>query len=376
MLRLIHLADVHLGARLGSFGEAARDRGREILEAFRSLPDVAARESADAVVIAGDLFDSPQPAAAVAAAAADTVRRLVAGGRPVFVVPGNHDSSLLHPNPWRDDLGGATVFRGPSFCAPVAVETRSGPLRVYGFSFDPASEPDPLATFRRDPGPGVHVAVLHGSVRDAPHWRSSPNVLRLTDESLRGLAVDYVALGDHHRFRPPGEAAAGSPACYSGSFAAGDFTETGPRGMVVVDLAPGAEPRVRLLGSGVAEVFDAGELDVSRWENESAIVAALAARVPEGALPSVTLVGQPPWALDSDRVLAEATARFGAARVVDRTRHLSSAALDEIAVRDTVAGHVVRLGRRRADEAADDERGRRVADRALRIALGALEVCD
>jgi hypothetical protein len=206
-------------------------------------------------------------------------------------------------------------------------------------------------------------------VRDVPHWTSSPNVLRLTRESLARLDVDYVALGDHHGFVPPGRDV---PACYPGSFAACDFTEAGPRGMVVADLEPGRPPRVRLAGSGVAEVFDAGELDVSRAESEADVVKALAARVPEGALPAVALVGEPPWPVDADRVLVLAVARFGAARVADRSTYLSSALLGEIARRDTVAGHVVRLGRERC-LAASDERERRVAARALGIALRALE---
>jgi hypothetical protein len=161
-------------------------------------------------------------------------------------------------------------------------------------------------------------------------------------------------------------------ACYPGSFAACDLTETGPRGFAVVEVESGAIPRLRLVGSGVPEVFDAGELDVSSAENETEIAGALAARVPEHALPVVTLVGEPAWALDADRVLGLAIARFGTARVIDRTTYLAAALLDDIATRDTVAGHVVRLGRERA-AAAKDERARRLADRALRIALRALE---
>jgi DNA repair exonuclease SbcCD nuclease subunit len=372
MLRLLHLADVHLGAQLGSFGQAAAERARDVLRAFRALPEIARAEGAHAVAIAGDLFDGPEPPADVRAAAADTVRRLAADGRPVFVVPGNHDSHLLAPSPWREAFGGATVFLAPSFGPPAAVETGAGWLRVYGFGYDPASEPDPLSTFRRDPGPGVHVALVHGSVKAVPHWTSSPNVLRLTTAGLRALEVDYVALGDHHAHRGPAEAAPGAPACYPGSFAACDFTEHGPRGLVVADLEPGRPPRVRLVPSGVAPVVDAGQLDASRAESEADVVEALAARVPDGSFPTVTLVGEPSWPLDAERVQLLAVARFGAARVVDRTTVLSAALTDEIARRDTVAGHVVRLGRERA-AAAPDERARRVADRALRIALRALE---
>ena len=49
------------------------------------------------------------------------------------------------------------------------------------------------------------------------------------------------------------------------------------------------------------------------------------------------------------------------------------ARLDAIAEDDTVAGHVVRLGRARVAAASDDAE-RAVAERALRIALHALGV--
>ena len=54
-------------------------------------------------------------------------------------------------------------------------------------------------------------------------------------------------------------------------------------------------------------------------------------------------------------------------------QYVSSDRLDEIAALDTVAAHVVRLARERIDHAGD-ERQRRIADRALRIALGQMGV--
>ena len=41
---------------------------------------------------------------------------------------------------------------------PVTVETDAGPLHVYGFAYEPARSKDPLASFRRAPGDGCHVA--------------------------------------------------------------------------------------------------------------------------------------------------------------------------------------------------------------------------
>ena len=67
MIRLLHLADVHLDAPLGGFGRHADVRRSQLLDAFRRLPETAADTGAHAVLIAGDLFDHPRPSEVVIA---------------------------------------------------------------------------------------------------------------------------------------------------------------------------------------------------------------------------------------------------------------------------------------------------------------------
>ena len=40
MMRILHLADVHLGASYSSFGAHAAERSEAVLRAFRGLPEV------------------------------------------------------------------------------------------------------------------------------------------------------------------------------------------------------------------------------------------------------------------------------------------------------------------------------------------------
>jgi DNA repair exonuclease SbcCD nuclease subunit len=373
MIRLLHIADVHLGASFSGFADAAEARRASVIAAFRGLSEVVVSEGVDAVAIAGDLFDTTRPAVDVLAAARETVRRLHEAGAPVFVVPGNHDTVTLHPNPYSEPLGPAHVFTAPAFEAPVSVETASGPLHVYGVAYDPTKHADPLATFVRSAGPGAHVVLLHGSVPGAPHWDLSPNAMRLPLEALAGLRADYVALGDHHRFRPPERLGPDLRACYCGSFAALDLTETGPRGYVIADVEADLPPVVRHCPAAVAHVEELAELDVGECRSEAAVADAIAGRAPADVIPLVTLTGAPPFPLAVEEVETHLRARFPHARVIDRSSYFGSRRLDELAEEDTIVGHVVRLGRRRV-ETAGDERSRAVAERSLRIALRSLEV--
>lgn len=374
MTRLLHLADVHLDAPLGGFRREANARRRELLDAFRRLPDLASDHAVEGVLLAGDLFDGPQPSESTVIAVHETIRRLVEEGVPVFAVPGNHDAYAMNPTLYDEALAGATVFTAPRFEVARA-QAGEIPLHVYGVAYDAAEEVDPLSTFEKSAGEGLHIALIHGAVPGAPHWEGG-TALRLPIESLAALDVDYIALGDYHRFRPPeefsdhGEAV---PACYAGSFAAVDLSEAGPKGYVLVDLAEGQVPAVDFHSSGVREVHRAEPFDLSSFDSEAAVADALGDRLPDSIVPVITLTGEPSFPLDADLIRARLDERFGCATVDDQTRFFDSARLEELASENTIAGHVARLGLERI-EAAPTEADRTAIERGLRIALRLMEV--
>ena len=376
MIRLLHLSDIHLGGTCDDFGDQADVRRQEILEAFRGLPQVAEADQVDAVLIAGDLFDSAAPTDYTLAVVRQTLRRLVDAGRPVFIIPGNHDAITCNPDLFADQFGGAHVFRAPRFRAPISVETSAGPLHVYGLGYDWA-RPDPLGTFQRSEAPGAHVVLLHGCMAGMPNWRWYPNALRIPGDWLRNVEADYVALGESHLFRAPQDVPDGNQrACYPGSFAALDLAETGQHGCVLAEVEAGTVPRIELRPSRTRPVFDVGEFDVSGSINEEALAGAVADQVEEGSIPTVKLIGELSFPLQAERVQERLAKQFGCARVLDATWYASSSRLDEVAEQDTIAGHVVRLGRQRLQEAErrEGEGSPELAERAMRLALRSLRI--
>ena len=88
MLRLLHTADVHLGARHADMGEQAAAQRERQFAAFRAVIDLAIAEKVDLVLIAGDLFDSnTQPKRSVDRVAAE-LKRLVDARIRTVIIPG------------------------------------------------------------------------------------------------------------------------------------------------------------------------------------------------------------------------------------------------------------------------------------------------
>ncbi len=88
-LRVIHAADLHLGA--------GRDRARreERFDVFRSLLELCRETQADLLLLAGDILEQGQ----ISAEELSRVRTLLADlSIPIFLTPGNHDpADLLSP---------------------------------------------------------------------------------------------------------------------------------------------------------------------------------------------------------------------------------------------------------------------------------------
>lgn len=95
-IRILVVSDTHVGydhpARVRS---GRRIRGLDFLAAYERALAPALAGEVDLVVHAGDVFDQPEPPAAVADMAYAPLRAIAAAGVPVVVVAGNHERSRL-----------------------------------------------------------------------------------------------------------------------------------------------------------------------------------------------------------------------------------------------------------------------------------------
>ena len=87
-MKFLHLADLHLGERVNGF-DMLEDQ-RFILEQILTLCE---KHGVEAVVIAGDIYDTPVPPAAACTLLDWFLTQLAARRIPVLAVSGNHDSA-------------------------------------------------------------------------------------------------------------------------------------------------------------------------------------------------------------------------------------------------------------------------------------------
>jgi exonuclease SbcD len=270
-MRLLHTADWHVGKTI---------RGRSRMDEFERVLDevveVALDQGVDAVLVAGDLYESRVAPPEADHLVFETFLRLYREGIPVVAIPGNHDSS-----PRFDALAGLLRVAGVHVVPRVArpdrgsvVEARSRdgkeaavvacvpfvPERRFG---DAAALFEATESWYQDyaQGMGDLLQAMAGAFRP-----NRVNVLMahlFTDGALLGggerevttgleYAVSparlpanatYIALGHIHR--PQVVRGSPAPARYPGSLLQLDFGERDQKkSVVVVDARPGKPAKV------------------------------------------------------------------------------------------------------------------------------------
>src|SRR5689334_1736439 len=141
MLRIIHTADVHLGARHDDLGEQAAAQRERQFAAFKAAIDLALAERVDLFLIAGDLFDSNvQPRRSVERVAAE-LRRLADARIRTVIIPGTHDCYER-----------ASIYRAYDIAA----------MATGGGGGAPA--PDGMITILDPDRPSIHLPALDATV--------------------------------------------------------------------------------------------------------------------------------------------------------------------------------------------------------------------
>ncbi len=225
---VIHSADWQIGKPYGRVADPdKRARLRQArIETIGRIAEHCSTSGAAALVVAGDLFDAPTPAASDVSA---VCAALGAVGCPVLVIPGNHDHGGAG-SVWHDAFFQAErERRAPNLQVllerqPLELEqlvVLPCPLLRRSDSADPCAWLGQL-DWAALPQGKPRLVLAHGSIQgfgasdeasdgDDENPPNANNLLRLDPTWLE--QVDYVALGDWHGLKPVGPKAwyAGTP---------------------------------------------------------------------------------------------------------------------------------------------------------------------
>jgi exonuclease SbcD len=270
-MKLLHTADWHVGKVL-----RGRSRADEHTAVLKELVELAREEDVDAVVVAGDVFDTAMPTPPAQELVMRTLLAMREDGREVVVLAGNHDDPRLLDvyRPVLGELGVQVIgrFRRPNDGGALSWTARTGepvqlallPFLSHRFvvraaealSGTPADHnrtyADRIAELVRALTAGfaadtVNLVAAHGTLPGGKLGGGEREAQTIFSYYFEATAfppsTQYAALGHlHRRQQVPGPC----PIWYSGSPIAVDFGEEhNAPGALLVTAEPGLPAHVR-----------------------------------------------------------------------------------------------------------------------------------
>ncbi|WP_232665371.1 exonuclease SbcCD subunit D [Pseudonocardia sp. TRM90224] len=296
-MRLLHTADWHVGKTL-----KGHSRLEEQEQVLREIVGIARRLEVDAVLIAGDLYDTAAPSAQAQQLVVRTLMALAGTGAEVIAIAGNHDHAqtldayrplanaagiTLVGSVRTADKGGLVEFtarssgeRGTVAVLPFLSQryaVRAAELMTNTPAQNTSAYDQQLRDILGSLTSGfaddavnlvmAHLTVLNGTFGGGE--RAAQSIFEYAvPAAIFPIDAHYVALGHLHRRQ---QIAAQCPVHYSGSPLAVDFGEQDNTPVVtLVEAAPGtpasvtdipitAGRRLRTLRGTVAELSELGE---------------------------------------------------------------------------------------------------------------------
>ena len=269
-MRIIHTSDWHLGRKLRGI-----DRTPEIALALDEILTYAQDQSIDAVLVAGDIFDVPNPTVEAERVAYEFFCKLNQLAIPAVAIAGNHDSATrIDSLAQLLSLAGVRALGRPRLAEDggvVSIDTASGRLCVGAMPFiserrllsaDDIWQKDSLeqradykttvTTILQNLADGfqskaVNVMMAHMTMDGAKFTGSEAAYYSGSMYSFAGQAIpsecQYVALGHIHR---PQQIPNAAPTYYSGSLIQVDFGEVGDqKGFNIIEVESGRPAKVK-----------------------------------------------------------------------------------------------------------------------------------
>lgn len=362
MIRLLHLADLHLDAKPSYLADKAEERGKDFLNAFERAVNFALDLENDihAIVIAGDLFDSSSPSTECVRFTVNQLKGLKKANIPIVMVPGNHDSLSMPgsvfadpPSQLRKLVNFATSPNIERFCT---LTINGEEVHFYGMAWDPGRSTPPFDQFKAEADDSFHIAVIHGTLEGAHFYDLHSRDVPLSLDNLTNSGMDYIALGHIHS--PQMKKAGKIPVVYPGTLEGKRFSasETGERTLCVVTLEKGKQAKFE------KPIWNKRTIQIEKLNTEKAALESQGELVEylrkeyasNECIIKITLEGSVPFLIDVDNVLSQLDGEFFYLDIIDHTNIFDSTLIEEWEAENTIRGLFVRKIHHLMDVAPDD----------------------
>ena len=279
MIKLLHTADIHLGARFIGMGNKGAIQREQVRATFKNVVEMAIREEVAVVLISGDLFETNQQSRANIDLVIEQFGHLAAKDIPICLIPGTHDcfdsNSIYRKVSFQQNCQNLTLFADEGWSYK---EFPGLDITVYGKpNMSNRSSRSPLEGLKRMTESRYHVAMAHGSlnigtVAEDDHVFSA--------QEIQDSQMNYIALGHWHDTYKCSEG--GVVAWYSGAPELIARDQKQPGNVLLVTLTDSGKVSVEQRQTGQRR-RDTLEIDVADIES----IQLLKASIIEGAQPNL-----------------------------------------------------------------------------------------
>jgi len=190
-VKVLHCADVHIGAAESFLGENAEKRRYETLLTFENIISAAKNEQVDFLLLAGDIFDSFNIDSNLISRVFESFLSIPEIN--IIYVAGNHDP-LNSSSPFAAENLPSNLYVLGSDDSFIDFPDKN--TRIYGRSFtDNSMQGKARFTITPPKDDIVNIMVLHGELKS--DLNSSYNAI--TPDFVRYSKMDYIALGHIHK---------------------------------------------------------------------------------------------------------------------------------------------------------------------------------
>ncbi len=241
-VKFLHTGDWQIGKIFGTVsGDAGALLRAERLKTVQRISRLAAEHRVDAVLVAGDTFETDL-------VSNDTIHGLLhtmeAFKGPWVFIPGNHDPAVAE-SVWQRVAGLGCPDNVHLALGPAPVALADGRLFVLPAALHRKHEIEDLTAAwdtTTTPEGAVRVGLAHGTVEGRLPGASEATNPIATDRETRAR-LDYLALGDWH-----GTYQISDRTWYAGTPEPDRFKGNDPGNVLLVTIdAPGAKPAVELV---------------------------------------------------------------------------------------------------------------------------------